>query len=269
MIIFSALVPHPPIIVPNVGGDKSKKAKKTISAMKRLAQDLVQANPETLVIISPHGLVYADQINICGMERLIGSLSQFGYPALRMKFKNDIILAERIAEQGKKNGVKTLLYGNDDNYFELDHGIVVPLYFLTKNLPHIQVVPIAYSFQEKGLQFGFGETLGEVAEKSDRRVAIIASGDLSHRLIQTSPAGYSRAGKEFDRLLISHLKEKDTQGILEMDDEFVEEAGECGYRSLLILLGAIDKLDWQSKVLSYEGPFGVGYSVVNFKINSK
>ena len=136
--------------------------------------------------------------------------------------------------------------------------------FLGNDIP--KILPIAYSFQDKGLLFAFGEIIAEVCQKSKKKVAIIASGDLSHRLIQTSPAGYNTSGKEFDKLLLNYIKAKDTQGILEMDDEFIEEAGECGYRSLLILLGAIEKLDWQPKILSYEGPFGVGYGVVNFKL---
>ncbi len=266
MLTFAAFTPHPPIIIPEIGKGETKKVAPTIAAMKKLAGLLAKAEPETIIIISPHGMIYPDQINICGMGRLSGSLAQFGDKSLKLDLQNDLKLASTISQKAKENGVQTILYNNGETKYELDHGSVVPLHFLLKKLANkVKILPITYSFQDKGLLFAFGETIQELAKKSKKNIALIASGDLSHRLIQTAPAGYSESGKEFDKLLLNYLKAKDTQGILEMDDEFIEEAGECGYRSLLILLGAINKTDWQPEILSYEGPFGVGYAVVNFK----
>lgn len=236
--------------------------------MKKLASELKKSDPETIIVISPHGLIYPDRINICGIRRLVGGLTQFGAPSLKFELKNDLELAEALARETEKNGIQTLFYDNGDRFYELDHGTMVPLYFLLKKITGINILPVAYSYQDKAAHFAFGETIADVAKKSKKKIAIIASGDLSHRLIQTAPAGYSESGKEFDKLLLDYIKAKDTQGILEMDDDFIEEAGECGYRSLLILLGAIEKINWQPEILSYEGPFGVGYGVVNFKIKN-
>lgn len=266
MLSFAALTPHPPIIIPEIGGEETKKVSSTIAAMEKLASDLKKSDPDTIIIISPHGMIYPDRINICGMGRLQGGLEQFGVSNINFKLQNDLELAETLAREAEKNGIQTLLYDNGNSVFELDHGTIVPLYFLLKKIMDVKILPIAYSFQDKGLLFAFGEIIAELSKKIDKRIALIASGDLSHRLIQTAPAGYSESGKEFDKLLLNYLKDKDTQGILEMDDEFIEEAGECGYRSILILLGAIDKTNWQPEILSYEGPFGVGYGVVNFKL---
>lgn len=267
MLTFAALAPHPPIITPEIGKEETKKVKKTITAMEKLAGDLKKSNPDTIIVISPHGLIYPDRINICSMPELKGGMQQFGVGEINYKFQNDLGLAEILSRKAGENGIQTLLYDNGDSSFELDHGAVVPLYFLTKKLKkEVKILPIAYSFQDKGLLFAFGEIIEEVARKSKRKIALVASGDLSHRLIQTAPAGYSESGKEFDKLIINHIKAKDVQAILEMDDDFIEEAGECGYRSLLILLGTINKLDFKPEILSYEGPFGVGYAVVNFDL---
>ena len=297
MLNFLALTPHPPIIIPEIGGDDSKKTTKTIAAMEKLAQKIKKASPETIIIISPHGLVYPDRINICGMPELKGGMQQFGVGEINYKFQNDLGLAEILSHKAEENGIQNLLYDNGNPSFELDHGTVVPLYYLLSRghqVPpstrpgearpsgkvaapppltnhfrsDVKILPIAYSFQDKGLLFAFGEIIAEVARKSKRKIALIASGDLSHRLIQTAPAGYSKSGKEFDKLIINHIKAKDIQAILEMDDDFIEEAGECGYRSLLILVGALSKMNFKPEVLSYEGPFGVGYAVVNFKIQN-
>lgn len=314
MLTFAALTPHPPIIIPEIGKDEAKKVKKTIEAMQKLARALKKSSPDTIIVISPHGLVYPDRINICGMELLRGSLAQFGVESINYKFKNDILLAQKIDKAANKNGIQALLYHNGNSFFELDHGIVVPLYFLVsrgnqgspstwpgKARPsgkattpsplgglwrnEVKILPIAYSFQDKGLLFAFGEIIFEIAQKSKKKIALIASGDLSHRLIQTAPLegaplgqhGYSESGpsktlaetgKEFDKLLLNYLKDKDTQGILEMDDDFIEEAGECGYRSILMLIGALSKINFETEILSYEGPFGVGYAVVNFALQN-
>jgi len=269
MLIFSAIVPHPPVIIPEVGRGEEKRTKKTIQAMEKLAKKLEETEPDTLIFITPHGLVYPDRMNVCGMKKLEGNLAHFAAPEVSMSFENDLALAKKIDEQANRAGIQTLLYHNGEREYILDHGIIVPLYFLQKEISHFKLISIAYSYQNKALHFAFGETIAEILKNEKKRVAIIASGDLSHRLIPSAPAGYTETGKEFDELLINYLKDKDTQGILEMDEDFVEEAGECGYRSILILLGAIDKLSWQPEILSYEGPFGVGYLVANLKLKMK
>lgn len=268
MIIFSALVPHPPIIIPEVGKKQTKKVKSTISALKKLADGLEKSDPSTIIIISPHSLAYPDRFNINMMPKLKGDFSQFGDNNTELSFANNSDIANKIITKSEKHGINTLAYDNNQPTAVLDHGALVPLYYLAKNLGKVEIVNISISSLDKNMHFAFGEIIGEVAHKSKEHVAVIASGDLSHRLIQESPAGYSKAGKEFDKLLLDYLKNKDVQGILEMDEDFIEEAGECGYRSLLILLGTISKQNSKTEVLSYEGPFGVGYAVVNFRIKS-
>jgi len=269
MINFAALTPHPPIIIPEIGDDQIKKVKKTILAMKKLAKEFNNSDPDTVIIISPHGLVYPDRFNICAMPKLTGSFLQFGAGNLQFNLKNDIELANEIAKTSKDNGINTLLYDNDEAYYELDHGTLVPIHFLLGEQKETKVLPITYSMLDKSTHLAFGEVIAEIAQKSKKRIAIIASGDLSHRLIQTAPAGYTEAGKEFDKSLLNHLKNKDTEAVLEMDEDFIEEAGECGYKSILVLLGVINKLNYSPKIMSYEGPFGVGYGIVNFQLKNE
>jgi len=266
-LVFAAISPHPPIIIKEIGGAETKKVKKTITAIQRLATFLAEKEPETLIVISPHGLVYPDRMNICGMENLAGDFGQFGAPDVTFKFKNNLELAQKISESGQKENIKTLLYENGEKTFELDHGTLVPLYFLTQKLTRpIKILPIAYSFMDFKTHFHFGEILSSILQPLNSNVGIIASGDLSHRLLPQSYSGYTPAGKKFDTELITAIKEKDIDKILQFDLEFIEEAGECGLRSILILLGAINDLQYKSEVLSYEGPFGVGYLVANFQI---
>lgn len=271
-IIFGAISPHPPIIIPEIGGSEIKKVEKTIKGLKKLADVLEKAEPDTLVVISPHGLVYSDRMNVCGMTKLEGDMAHFGHPEIKFKYENDLDLAVVINKAANKEGIETLLYdsGAENRTYELDHGIYVPLYYLAANLTGIKVLPIAYSLLDRLQHFGFGQVIAEVAAKdSKKRIAIIASGDLSHRLIPAAPAGYTPTGEKFDKQLIKALGKNDTQKILNFEEDFLEEAGECGYRSILILLGALNDLKTKPEVLSYQGPFGVGYAVINYQIKNR
>lgn len=268
-LVFAGISPHPPIVIPKIGGADAKKVKKTADALLELGDKLNDAEPETIIIISPHGLIYPDRINVCGMQNLAGDFSQFGNPELKFKFQNDLDLAKQIDKIANEEEIETLLYDNGDNnnIYELDHGILVPLYFLQKKLDlSVKILSITYSYQGRAQHFAFGQIIAEICEKSKTRIAIIASGDLSHRLFPQNFLKDKSAGKKFDQNLVSLIKKNDVQSILELDEDFIEEAGECGYRSILILLGAIEKLKYKPNILSYEGPFGVGYLVCDFQI---
>lgn len=264
---FAAISPHPPIIIPGIGNsDDLQKAASTVQAMKKMAFEFQKAEIDTLIVISPHMLIYPDRFNICGMKKLFGSFANTGAPDIMMEQNNDIELAREIDRLSNVEGIKTLLYDNDGEFFELDHGVMVPLYYINAQQESpIKVVPIAYSNLERAAHFSFGQILKEAAKKYPGRVGIIASGDLSHKLNHGTKSEI-KAGQDFDKKLVEDLKANNIKEILYYDEDFVEEAGECGYRSILILLGALDRLNSKAEILSYEGPFGVGYLVASYKL---
>jgi len=269
-ITFASICPHPPILIPEIGGKEREKIKKTVNALNNLSNILANKKPETLIVISPHGLVYPDRMNICGMPLIFGDFGHFGHPEVRFKFTNDLRLAEAIDKQANQEGIKTLLYNNGQEVYILDHGSLVPLYFLTHKLDRpVKLIPVAYSLQDRRTHFKFGQIIQTVVSSQSSTVGIIASGDLSHRLLPSSPNGYGAEGKKFDQKLVDLINKKATDEILYLDEDLVEEAGECGYQSILILLGALSGVKWEPEILSYEGPFGVGYLVCNFKIKIK
>lgn len=267
---FAGISPHPPIIIPEIGSQEDlRKVAITIQAMRKMANIFQGAEIDTLIIISPHMLIYPDKFNIAGMKKLFGSFASFGAPEIMMEFANDLDLASKIDQKSQSENINTLLYNNNGEFFELDHGVMVPLHYLTKGQESpIKIVPIAYSNLSRANHFTFGQIIGEIAKNHPGRIGILASGDLSHRLIQNPIPDLKNAGQEFDDKVIESLKLDDTKKILYFDEEFVEDAGECAYRSILILLGALDGMDIKPDILSYEGPFGVGYLVANYKIDS-
>ncbi len=259
---FAGISPHPPIIVPDIGSaDDLAKVSNTILGLRKLAGIFKNAEIETLIVISPHGLIYPNKFNICGMKKVFGTFAPFGAPDLMMEFGNDFDLAADLDSTARKNNTETLLYNNDGEFYELDHGVMVPLYYLTQNQESaLKVLPISYSNLPRADHFSFGQIMAEVAKKSKSRIGILASGDLSHQLIQNPEA------HKFDETLVADLKANDTKKILYYNEDFVETAGECGYRSILILLGALDNTEAKSEIISYEGPFGVGYLVANYRL---
>src|SRR3990167_3649653 len=145
-LVFAAISPHPPLLIPQVGGKDIQKVSETVLGMRKLANTFKEAEIETLIVISPHSLVYPDRFNVCGMEKVFGTFASFGAPDVMMEFKNDLELASQIDEAANKADLKTLLYNNDGEFFELDHGIMVPLYYLAKeNESALKVIPVAYS----------------------------------------------------------------------------------------------------------------------------
>lgn len=261
MLIFTVICPHPPIIIPEIGQENLSQASQTVEAMKKLSQEFTEVKPETVIIISPHGPVEMDRMVINVSPALAGDFMMFGSD-LAMSFKADLDIAKSIQKKSEETEITVGFVEN----IPLDHGALVPLYYLTKNLPDVNLAPIAFSYLNYQDHFKFGKAIGNVVCKIDKKIAFVASGDLSHRLTPDAPAGYSSRGKEFDKKLVELIKAKDVKGILNLDPNLIEEAGECGLRSIIILFGVLDGLNWQPEILSYEGPFGVGYLVANFKI---
>jgi AmmeMemoRadiSam system protein B len=264
-LVFAALTPHPPLLIPEVGKEDRKKVKNTIAALEKLSSEIAEADPEVIVVMSPHNLVYHDAFNVNAMATLKGDFKQFDAKDVTFTFKNDLDLVARIVKKADKDQINVVPFNNEHEFFELDHGTLVPLYFLTSELPGVEILPMAYSYAEKADHFIFGQLLGEIFKNYPKRVAFIASGDMSHRLLENSAGG--EAGRKFDQIMVDSLKQNDPLEILEIDQSLREKAGECGFSSLVTLLGVIDQRKYKPEVLSYEGPFGVGYLVCNFKLN--
>jgi len=265
MLSFASICPHPPLIVSTIGKSFDlKKVARTVKAMEKLADEFNRVLPQTVIVISPHGPMLFDYFTANVSPTLSGHFYNFGDFQTEFSFKNDLEFVSNLEKECQRAKIPLRAI----KVKELDHGTLVPLYYLTKNTPNIKIVPLSFSYLDIETHFQFGKILQKVINKypTDRGIAIVASGDLSHRLIPEAPGGFSPRGKEFDEMLVEMLRKKDVQGILNIDVDLLQDAGECGYRSIIVLLGALDGLDYQSEILSYEGPFGVGYLVINFKL---
>lgn len=261
-LIFAAITPHPPLLIPEIGREHCDKIKKTIDGMKTMEEKLYAAKPDIIIVVSPHGPVLADSFLFNLADEYMVNFKEFGDFSIEMKFEGDVHFINQI--KGDIYDKTPVIISSEIN---LDHGAGVPLYYLTKHLKNFKIIPVSYSLLDYTAHVNFGNALKDDIFNSNKRIAVIASGDLSHRLTKDSPGGYSPRGQEFDEKLIRLLQEKKTNDIVNLDPKLIEEAHECGLRSILILLGLLERFNYEFELLSYEWPLGVGYLVGNYKLN--
>lgn len=263
MIVFSAFLPHTPLLTETVGKEHRKKLKKTLAAVQKLAEGFGASKAETLVIISAHPTRHADAFSVNLHEPYRTDLSRFGDMGAERMYKPDIALIDTTQRTLRRQGIPLTL----DTDHALDHGATVPLLLLATQLPHLRVVPITYTGLDAKSHVEFGRALKEVFAASKKRIAVIASGDLSHALSKLSPEGERPEGKQFDAAIKHAVETMGLSSLLGMDPALVEAAAECAYRPLLILLGILEKIAVDPEVLSYEAPFGVGLLTARFHID--
>ena len=262
-LVFSAIMPHPPVLIPEIGKDNLKKLKKTEDAMKQLEKDFYASQPESLVIISTQEKVSPDSFTLNLSAEYKADFKDFGDFGLELKFKSDFMSMQEIRSADESNDTVAIVLSSEER---LEHGFSVPLYFLTQHIKDIPIIPVAYSGLDYQAHYDFGKFLYDQLASLNKRFAVVASADLSHTLTKDAPGGLNEKGKEFDDQVIAALKKKDFKSLVEMDPKLAEEAKESGLRSILILLGMLDSLDVDPNVMSYEGPFGVGYAVCNLNL---
>lgn len=261
-IKLAFVVPHPPLIVPEIGRGEEKKIKNTVDAYDRAAREIAGIKPDTIVIASPHSVMYGDYIHISPGEGAEGDFGRFGAPEVSIRKKYDSEFAQSLSGLAEEKGIPAGMLGQRDK--SLDHGVLVPLYFLEKYLHEFKIVRVSISGLLPVEHYRFGQCIAETAEKLGRNTVFIASGDLSHKLTSEGPYGFAKEGPEFDRQLTEAMKAANFFRFLDFSEEFSEAAAECGLRSFIEMAGALDGKAVKTEFLSYEGPFGVGYAVCGY-----
>lgn len=266
-VLAAAAVPHPPIILPEVGRGEEKKIAKSTAAYIEAMRRTAGKNPETVIIISPHTVMYHDYFHISPGKSAKGGMDMFGVRGFSIASEYDTEFVETLSEIAKNEGIPAGVLGERDK--ALDHGTTIPLYFLNKFLADYKIVRVGLSGRGPLEHYRLGRCIARAAEILNRRAVVIASGDLSHKLKESGPYGFAPEGPEFDRQLTEALGAGDFLSILGVSPELAENAAECGLRSFQIMAGALDRRAVTQELLSYEGPFGVGYGVAFFDVTGE
>lgn len=259
-LVFAALTPHPPVLIEHIGKDARVKLEKTQQALDILEQELYLAKPNVIAIISPHGSIFEDAFCVNAHTDFTSAYEEFGDFATKDMWRGAPEMGALVSRAGLSTNIPVQLISES----RLDHGTSVPLHSLTRHLPDVKILPIGHSLLDSKSHLAFGAAIKDVIMHSDKRVALIASADLSHALTDASPAGHHVDGPRFDEQMISLLETRNTKGIADLDPTFVSNASACGYRSILLALGVLQNMQHSFKHYAYEAPFGVGYLTGQF-----
>jgi MEMO1 family protein len=259
------VLPHPPVIVPGVNRGPHK-AEQTVRAIRKLAGDFARLQPETVVVISPHAPMFSDFLFMYDQADLEGSLARFGAAQARISQRCDQeLLGElnRLLEQTgiPGGGLTPSQMRTHQIDASLDHGVVVPLYFLAEAYSGFRLLAMSCSNLPMADLYRVGGLIRQAAARLNRKTVVVASGDQSHKVNDESPYGSCPEGAQYDNLVVDCLKQGNLVSLLGIEGALRQKAAECGYRSMVILSGAYGRQAVTSDVLSYEAPYGIGYCV--------
>ncbi len=261
-IIAGFMVPHPPMIVPDVGRGSEKQILETTEAYEKVAKKISELAPDTIIITSPHTTMYSNYFHISPGSRTVGDLGEFRAPNVTFEEYYDHELVNRLNDICFEEGFSAGIEGQRKK--RLDHGTMVPLYFIRKFYKGGKIVRIGLSGLSLADHYQFGMYIREACEELGRKAVFVASGDLSHKLQEYGPYGFAPEGPEYDRKIMDTASRAAFGEMLEFDEDFCDKAAECGHRSFVIMAGAFDGFAVKANVLSHQDVTGVGYGICEF-----
>lgn len=256
------IVPHPPMIVPEVGRGSERQIEATTRAYEKVAEEIAAIRPQTIIISSPHSIMYRDYFHISPGRLASGSFANFGAPEVRFDVGYDTDFVDSLTQEAEALHFPAGTLGERQS--ELDHGTMVPLWFILKKYDGFKLVRTGLSGLDLIEHYEYGMLIKKVAEKEGKRVVYVASGDLSHKLQSYGPYGFSNEGPVYDSKIIDVCSRASFGELFDFDEAFCQKAAECGHKSFVIMAGALDGESVDANVYSHEDVTGVGYGVCSF-----
>ena len=261
-VLAAFMVPHPPMIVPAVGMGSEEQVRETSRAYEQVAEEIAALAPDTILITSPHSVMYADYFHISPGNGAKGSFRRFRAPEVKFSEAYDTDLVDKICELADAEGFPAGTLGERDA--ELDHGTMVPLWFIRNAYKGGRIIRIGLSGLPLTDHYRLGQIIAQAVQDTGRRVVLVASGDLSHKLQTYGPYGFAPEGPEYDRRIMDVCSRAAFGELFDFDENFCEKAAECGHRSFVIMAGVFDGLQVKATALSHQDVTGVGYGICTF-----
>lgn len=261
---YSAWMPHAPILIPEIAGERSKDVAASQSWMEQVGKEMVATDPEMIVVVSPHAPRKRNAFGIYQEPNLQGVLTQFGWHQPFFEYPNNLSLIRSIAELGEKKGIRFF----DISTLGLDHGATVPLFFLNQAGWRGSIVVIGLGPQDGAMLHTLGVCIRSVLDAQDQSFALIVSGDMSHRVTSSAPCGYHPDAAAWDEDLIRMVQDADITSIKSMNEDRRNMVAEDSVDALRVALGFLGETAFQPEVFGYEAPFGVGYGTARLSMPS-
>jgi aromatic ring-opening dioxygenase LigB subunit len=269
-IVSAAILPHGDVI-PALAGPTADRTLPTHHAITEAARRMHQAQPDTIVIATPHGIRIEEHVGISITERAAGSLHGHG-SIITVDLAVDVQLAYSIVAESKARGIPMAptVYGTGsgpDSRLPLDWGCVIPLWYCGQNWgrsPKVIVVTPSRSVDEPQL-VDFGRAVAASARRAGRRVAFIASCDWAHAQAKDGPYGFHPDAANYDNLVKEIIRAGDLTRFIGLDRTFIENAKPDGNWQALMLAGALEGTDLRPEILSYQCPTYFGMLVAIYR----
>jgi len=171
-ILAAYVVPHPPLIIPEVGRGEEKKIQLTVNAYERAMKEAAELAPDTVIIASPHTVMYADYFHIAPGETASGSFAQFGAERVAVAAHYDSVLAKEVEMEAAEAGIEAGPVGGRNA--ALDHAVMIPLYFLQKHTRDFRLLRVGISGLSPLTHYNFGKCIARAAETLGRRAVFLA-----------------------------------------------------------------------------------------------
>ncbi len=263
-IVYAASLPHSPLFVPSVGKDNTEKLEETLTAMEDVRQHMMSAKPDVVLIISPHVQSEHSGLILNIRPNYLAEYESFGDFSTRFRVTGSPKLANTLKRPfNAQRGRLPLVVASEEH---LDVGYTTILPTLLKEQEELPIIPLGAANLKPAQAFAFGQLLGPILLDDPSRWAIIASANLSHRLSNESPAGFSPRAKAFDDRTRQAIRAGDAARLAHVRAETIREVSVCGLEPLLILFGLLQGSHVVVHESSYQAPFGIGLPVFTFAV---
>jgi len=270
-VVYACIAPHGDGLIPKLAGKSGRLAAESIKGIRRLASDMKDASPDTIVIASPHNLRLMKNIGVVIAENSSGKVGSRG-AEVSLRARCDVKLAREILTASEEAGLPVVganygTFSGELSNMAMDWGTLIPLWFFLKQNRLKSRIVIVTPCREIPLEqnLRFGTTVGEVGEASVKRVAFVASADQAHAHAAKGPYGFSPKARVYDRAVVRAIEGGRLSDILKLDPEMVEEAKPDSLWQMAMLAGVLKVVRMEGALYSYQVPtyFGMlcaGYS---------
>ncbi len=259
-VVFACIAPHGSETIPELAGDKSEAFAQTRQGLEKLAEMLTKQKPETVIMATPHNLRLDDAIGIITSEFAEGSLHE-NNGEIKLRCRCDPALARQIYTDSRKQKLPVVAanYGSSEgesSCMAMDWGTLIPLWFFShggRNCPNVVIVTPSRDVSFSQL-IRFGKIVAKAAEKSEKRVAFVASADQAHTHRADGPYGFHSSAVKFDTTITRAVQKNELGGLFKLPKRLIEEAKPDSLWQIAMLQGVLQTFPLKAQLLSYQAP---------------
>ncbi|HZT96007.1 MAG TPA: class III extradiol dioxygenase subunit B-like domain-containing protein [Chloroflexota bacterium] len=253
-LVSGWIAPHG--VVPDMPDEQRQRVPQTDAAMRSAASRVVESNPDVVVLVTPHGFraAGANTVSLCRHNQVQLS-TWYAWRQDELSVESDPELAQLILDAAAELGVEAigLIYGaTSEPSYPMDWGITGPMQYLLQAGFEGSLLPVTFSGRALETEWQFGQVIASGVVRAGRRAALVASSDLSHVHSAKGPYGFKPIAAEFDSVIERAVRSGNLRSLLDLDLNWAKEAAQDGLRSIVILGGAVEELNFESEVLAYE-----------------